>query len=67
YSLLSRMIHFYALNPSMCQLGVRNVGLIPTNSLYKPAPPPQITYINLDVSLMRKMCILMAGWEGAGL
>ncbi|MEP6522342.1 hypothetical protein NDA07_11275, partial [Microcoleus vaginatus DQ-U2] len=27
YSLLSRMIHFYLLNPRMCQLGVRNVGL----------------------------------------
>ncbi|MEP6545796.1 hypothetical protein NDI47_27170, partial [Microcoleus vaginatus GB1-A2] len=26
YSLLSRMIHFYPLNPRMCQLGVRNVG-----------------------------------------
>ncbi|MEG4852426.1 hypothetical protein QUB10_16250, partial [Microcoleus sp. B5-D4] len=23
---LSRMIHFYPLNPRMCQLGVRNVG-----------------------------------------
>ncbi|WP_293153503.1 MULTISPECIES: hypothetical protein [unclassified Microcoleus] len=26
YSFLSRMIHFYSLNPPMCQLGVRNVG-----------------------------------------
>ena len=26
YSPLSRVIHFYPLNPTMCQFGVRNVG-----------------------------------------
>ncbi|MEG4854651.1 hypothetical protein QUB10_27670, partial [Microcoleus sp. B5-D4] len=33
---LSRMIHFYPLNPRMCQLGVRNVGK--NRQSQKPAP-----------------------------
>ncbi|MEG4574836.1 hypothetical protein QUA56_19420 [Microcoleus sp. N3A4] len=31
YSPLSRVIHFYPLNPTMCQFGVRNVGYMLAN------------------------------------
>ena len=37
------------------------------NNLYKPAPTPLITYINLDFYTTRKMYILIVRLVGAGL
>ncbi|MEG4851161.1 hypothetical protein QUB10_09630, partial [Microcoleus sp. B5-D4] len=56
---LSRMIHFYPLNPRMCQLGVRNVG-------YKPAPTPLIMYINQHGRSPEKNVYFDLPWGGGG-
>ena len=38
-----------------------------TNNLYKPAPTPAITYMNLDVDPRRKKYMGIYRWVGAGL
>ena len=38
-----------------------------TNNLYKPAPTPPITYMNLDFARRRKTYMGIYRWVGAGL
>ncbi|MEG4853889.1 hypothetical protein QUB10_23755, partial [Microcoleus sp. B5-D4] len=53
---LSPMIHFYFLNPRMCQLGVRNVG-------YKTRRNPANLKLNSEIMSGRATPILVGARE----